>query len=227
MGEEASSVFGRQDYDSALDSLVAQRFTGKESLSVFGRQDGYDGALDSLVAQGFMGEEASSMFGRQGYDGALDSLVAQRFTGEEAPSEKGHRACQGAVNNLINEGVDSRSALSELGICGAADRRKSSTCKYTGCTRAMHSGDFCKHHRPIKAEKSDRCKSCRQVLGVEVKVMGGVCKLCYRMPEATTACKKAMPEKKAAQGECSTPGCKCTRFNGRDICQTCYMRSHM
>jgi len=167
------------------------------------------------------------VFGRQGYDGALDSLVAQRFTGEKAPSEKGHRACQGAVNNLINEGVDSRSASSELGIRGAADHRKSSTYKYTGCTRAMHSGDFCEHHRPIKAEKSDRCKSCRRVLGVEVKVMGGVCKPCYRKPEATTACKKATPEKKAARGECSTPGCKCTRFNGRDICQTCYMRSLM
>jgi hypothetical protein len=47
--------------EATLATLVAQGFTGEEAPSVFGRQ-GYDGALDSLVAQGVDPRRASSEF---------------------------------------------------------------------------------------------------------------------------------------------------------------------
>ena len=72
----------------------------------------------------------------------------------------GCRARQGAVDKLIEEGVDPKKASSELGIIYAANRRKAGTCTYNGCKFAMHSGFLCKHHQPIKAEKSDRYGIC-------------------------------------------------------------------
>jgi hypothetical protein len=59
------------------------------------------------------------------------------------------------------------------------------------------------------------------VLREEVIVRGGVCHPCYQKPEATAARKKAMAEKKAARGECSTPGCTSINHKGRDRCIKC------
>jgi len=70
-----------------------------------------------------------------------------------------------------------------------------------------------------KPEKSDKCRVYERVLGVEVKVRGGVCNPCYKKPEATAARKKATAEKKAARGTCS--GCKGVNNRGRDKCYTC------
>ena len=80
--------------------------------------------------------------------------------------EQGSQIRQCAVNKLINEGVDPKKTSSELAIRNAADHRKSGTCKYTGCHRAMHSADLCHYHQPIKAEKrkSDRCQGCGQLI---------------------------------------------------------------
>jgi hypothetical protein len=41
------------------------------------------------------------------------------------------------------------------------------------------------------------------------------------LPEATAARKIAMAEKKAARGECSTPGCTGLNYRGRDKCERC------
>jgi hypothetical protein len=140
-----------------------------------------------------------------------------------ASSELGHRGCEGVVNNLINEGVDLKTASSELVIHYLANNRKSCNCKFCGgCNKAIYSGEFCDNHQPIKAEKSDRCQSCGRVLGVEMKVTGvGVCNPCYQKPEATAARKKAMAEKKAARGVCSTPGCTGDGHRGRYRCHKC------
>jgi hypothetical protein len=59
------------------------------------------------------------------------------------------------------------------------------------------------------------------VLGVEVKVTGGVCNPCYQKPEAIATRKNATAEKKAARGVCSTPGCTGINQRGRDKCQRC------
>ena len=183
---------------------------------------GREAALASLEAQGYTGEGvASSELSHHGRDGALASLIAQGFTGEgEASSEQGHRRCNSAVNYLIDNGVDPKKASSELSIHYSANCRKSGTCKFLGgCNKAIRSGDFCDNHKPINAEKSDRCRSCGRVLGVEVKVTGGVCNPCYQKPEAIAARKKATAEKKAARGVCSTPGCAGINHRGHDKCQ--------
>jgi len=128
---------------------------------------------------------------------------------------KGRRAHQGALDKLIEEGVDPRSAASVFLIGGAAGHRKAGTCKFLGgCVKAIRTSEFCEDHQPIKAEKSDRCQSSRRLLGVEVKVTGGVCNPCYKKPERTAARKKAMVEKKATRGVCSTPGCTGVNHNG-------------
>ena len=84
-----------------------------------------------------------------------------------------------------------------------------------------YSGELCVHHQPIKAEKSDWCQGCGRVFGVEVRVIGGVCNLCYQKPEEVAARKKITVEKKAARGVCSTPGRAGTNYLGRDKCQRC------
>ena len=85
-----------------------------------------------------------------------------------------------------------------------------------GAILQLNQVGFAKNHQPIKAEKSDRCGSCGRVLGVEMKVIGGVCNPCYNKPEATAAHKKAMAEKKAARGVCSIPGCTDIKDKERD-----------
>jgi hypothetical protein len=101
-----------------------------------------------------------------------------------------------------------------------ANLKKAGTCKFLGgCNKAIKSGELCIDHQPIKAEKSDRCGSCGRVLGVEVKVRGGVCYPCYTKPEATAARKKIMAEKKAVQGLCSTPDSTGINHKGRGKCQ--------
>ena len=187
-----------------------------------GGTKGREAALASLEAQGFTEEgEALSVHARRGYDGTLDSLVAQGYSMEEAPSENGRRAHDGAVNNLINEVVDPKKASSELSIRNAANHRKAGTCKFLGgCNKAIRTGELCKDHQPIKAEKSDRCQSCGRMLGGEMKVTGGVCNPCYQ-PEATAARKKAIAAKKEARGTCSTPGCTVVNHNGHHKCMQC------
>ena len=100
--------------------------------------------------------------------------------------------------------------------------RDSGNCIYPGCTYAIHSGEFCITHNPPKPEKSDKCRVCERVLGVEVKAKGGVCNPCYQKPEAIAARKKATAEKKEARGTCSTLGCKDVNNRGRDKCYTCF-----
>ncbi len=224
----AASELSHRGCNGALDSLEAEGFTREEASYVHGHR-GYDVALDSLVKQGYSMEEAPDEKGRRGYDGALDSLEAEGFTREEASSVKGRQGRNGAVNNLINEGADPKKASTELAIRHAANRREAGTCKFPGgCSKAIRSSEFCDDHQPtkLKAEKSDQCGSCGRVLGVEVRVVGGVCYLCYQKPEAKVARKKAMADKKAARGgDCSTTGCEGSRYIGRDICQTCYRNS--
>ena len=100
--------------------------------------------------------------------------------------------------------------------------RISGNCIYPGCTYAINSGEFCGNHLPPKPGKSDKCRICERVLGVnEKKLVGGVCNPCYKKPEATAARKNATAEKKAARGSCSTPGCDGISNRGRDNCYTC------
>ena len=62
-----------------------------------------------------------------------------------------------------------------------ANLKKAGTCKFLGgCNKAIKSGELCIDHQPIKAEKSDRCGSCGRVLGVEVKVRGGVLSMLHK-----------------------------------------------
>jgi len=104
----------------------------------------------------------------------------------------------------------------------AENRRKSGTCKFLGgCNKAVMSGELCIDHQPIKAEKSDKCRSCGRALGVEVKVTGGVCNPCYCKPEATAARKKSNGGKESCRGVCSTTSCTGINHRGREKCKRC------
>jgi hypothetical protein len=198
---------GHRGREAALDSLEAEGFSREEALREIGLQR-RRGALASLEAQGFTGEggtrSASTELGHRGRDGAQDSLEAKGFTGEGGT--------RSASTELARRGGEALSAII----------RKSGTCKYPGCGYAIVHGQLCiKHYQPIKAEKSDKCWVCERVLGVNEKARGGVCSRCYQKPEATAARKKAMAEKKATRGTCSTPGCKGINFRGQGKCENC------
>ena len=165
---------------------------------------GCETALDSLKAQGFSRKEVLTEFGHRGRDGALASLEAQGFTGEGAASTE-----------LGRRGGEARSAIYRI-------YRISGNCTYSGCTFAISSGEFCGKHNPPKPEKSDTCRVCERVLGVnEKRIVGGVCNPCYHKPEAVATRKKATAEKKATRGTCSTPGCNGINDRGRDKCYSC------
>ena len=71
-------MFGRRGYEGAINSLVVlvQGITREKASSVSGRQ-AYDSAINSLVAQGITREEASSMSGPRAYDSAINSLASE------------------------------------------------------------------------------------------------------------------------------------------------------
>ena len=201
---------------------------------------GIEAAIAILKDEGLTREEASTEIGHRRRRGALASLETQGFTGEggarSASTELGHRGLGGALASLETQGFTGEggtaTASTELGRRGAVERwgkkearinMKSGSCIYPGCPLSIRSGEFCKKHQPHKpiVEKSDKCRSCGQVLGVNVKVIGGVCRSCYDRPEATAARKKATAAKKAARGTCSTPGCDGVNNRGLGKCQTC------
>ena len=189
------------------------------------------GALASLKAQGFTGEGAASTeLGHRGIKAALAILEAEGITRKEALREIGLRRRRGALASLKAQGFMGKggaaSASTELARRGGEARsaiyRKSGNCIYPGCTYAISNGElYINHYQPIKAKKSDKCRVCERVLGVNEKVRGGVCSPCYQKPEAIAARKKATAEKKATRGSCSTPGCKGVNFRGRGKCKNC------
>ena len=198
---------GHRGLETSLAILEAEGFRRKEALREIGLRR-RRGALASLEAQGFTGDggtrSASTELGHHGRGGALASIEAQGFTGEGWT--------RSASTELARRGGEALSAII----------RKSGTCKYPGCGYAIVHGQLCiKHYQPIKAEKSDKCRVCERVLGVNEKSRGGVCSRCYQKPEATAARKKAMAEKKATRGTCSTPGCKGINFRGQGKCENC------
>jgi hypothetical protein len=193
---------------------------------------GREAALASLEAQGFSQEEASTELSHRGRDGALASLEAQGFTGEGvASTELGHRGRDGALASLETQGFTGEGAASTELACRGGEARwggearlainRSGNCIYSGCPFAISSGEFCVTHNPPKEEKSDKCRVCRRVLGMEKRVRGGVCNACYCKPEAKAARKKATTEKKAARGTCSTPSCNGVNIRGRSKCDSC------
>ena len=126
---------------------------------------GREAALDSLVAEGFSREEASSELGHRGRRGALASLERQGFTGEGGTLT--------ASEELASRGGNAYSAI----------YRESGNCSYPGCTYALNSSGFCKHHRPKKPEKSDKCRVFGQVFKGKERVTGGACMPCYQKPD--------------------------------------------
>ena len=239
--KEALRDMGLRRCRGALASLEAQGFTGEggaASASTDLASRGRRGALASLEVQGFTGEggaaSASTKLACRGSGGALASLEAQGFTGEgggaSASTEFVCRGRGGALASLEAQGFTGEggaaSASTELSRRGGEARsaiyRKYGNCIYPGCTYAILHGEFCvKHYQPINAEKSDKCRVCERVVGVNEKVTGGVCSPCYQKPEAIAARKKATAEKKATRGSCSTPGCKGVNFRGRGKCKNC------
>ena len=179
--------------------------------------------LAVLRAQGITFEK----LGRRGREAALDSLVAEGFSREEASTELGHRGRRGALASLERQGFTgeggtltaSEELASRGGWASSAIFRESGNCSYPGCTYAVNSSGFCKHHHPKKTEKSDKCRVCGQVF--QGRIMAGVCNPCYQKPDAVAARKKATAEKKAARGTCSTQGCNRLSHNGRDKCVNC------
>jgi hypothetical protein len=202
---------GRRGCGGALASIEAQGFTeedGTRSASTkFSRRGGkakIEAFVASLEADGITRIEALRAIGLRLRGGALASLEAQGFMG------KGGAAS--ASTELARRGGEARSAI----------YRKSGNCIYPGCTYAISNGElYINHYQPIKAKKSDKCRVCERVLGVNEKVRGGVCSPCYQKPEAIAARKKATAEKKATRGSCSTPGCKGVNFRGRGKCEFC------
>jgi hypothetical protein len=192
--------------------LAEEGFSREEALRAIGKRL-RKGALASLEAQGFTGEDgtrsASTELGHRGRGGALASIERQGFTGEEAASyEFGRR------------GGEARWGRDEARL-----NMKSGSCIYPGCPYAISSGELCMNHQPHKpiVEKSDKCRVCGRVLGVETssRVIGGVCYSCYQKPEAKAARKKVTAAKKDARGTCSTPGCGGVNVRGRGKCGPC------
>jgi hypothetical protein len=196
---------------------------------------GLEASLVILEAEGFSREESLREVGLRRRGGALASLELQGFTGEggarSASSELGHRGRGGALASHELQGFTgeggARSASLELGHCGgeaySAIYRTSGNCIVEGCKKAIKSGEFCKQHRPLKpiVEKSDKCRSCGRVMGVNERVTAGTCQACYCKPEVRDARKKTTAAKKEARGKCSTPGCNRVNDKGRDKCYTC------
>ena len=228
--EELGGFFRDQRWMHMHDVLRGQGMTFHE-LGHRGRR----GALASIEAQGFTGEGAASRElgrrgGERGIEAALAILEDEGFTRKEALRDMGLRRCRGALASLEAQGFTGEggaaSASTELSRRGGEARsaiyRKYGNCIYPGCTYAILHGEFCvKHYQPINAEKSDKCRVCERVVGVNEKVTGGVCSPCYQKPEAIAARKKATAEKKATRGSCSTPGCKGVNFRGRGKCKNC------
>jgi hypothetical protein len=208
-------TLGRRGGEASIEAIVAileaEGFTRIEGLRALGHQL-RGGSLASLEAQGFTGEggtaSASTELGHRGRGGSLASLEAQGFTGEggarSASWELGHR------------GGEARSGI----------YRTSGNCIVEGCNKAINSGEFCKQHQPIKpiVEKSDKCRSCGRVIGVNERVRGGVCNSCYSKPEARDVRKKTKAATNAARGTCNTPGCKRVNDKGRDKCKKCWRK---
>ena len=196
---------------------------------------GIEASLAILEAQGFSREEALREIRLRRRRGALASLEAQGFTGEggarSAATELGHRSRGGALASLEAQGFTgeggAESASTEFGRRGgeahgeyARRNMKSGSCIYPGCPYSIYSGEFCKNHQPHKpiVEKSDKCRVCGQVLGVETRVVGGACNACYQKPEAVAARKKVTAAKKDTRGTCTTPRCGNVNVKGRDKC---------
>ena len=225
---------GHRRRRGALASLKAQGFTGEGAASTELGHRGIKAALAILEAEGITRKEALREIGLRRRRGALASLKAQGFTGEggaaSASTELSCRGRGGALASLEAQGFMGKggaaSASTELARRGGEARsaiyRKSGNCIYPGCTYAISNGElYINHYQPIKAKKSDKCRVCERVLGVNEKVRGGVCSPCYQKPEAIAARKKATAEKKATRGSCSTPGCKGVNFRGRGKCEFC------
>ena len=231
--EELTGFFRDQRWMHMHAVLRSQEIT----LEELGRQ-GREAALDTLEEEGFSREEASTELGHRGRGGVLASLEAQGFTGEDgtrsASTELGHRGRGGSLASLEAQGFTgkggARSASWELGHCGgeasSAIYRTSGNCIVEGCNKAINTGEFCKQHRPIKpaVEKSDKCRSCGRVIGVNERVRRGVCNSCYCKPEARDARKKTKAATNAARGTCNTPGCKRVNDKGRDKCNACWRK---
>ena len=206
--EEQGRRGGEASIEAIVASLEADGFTRIEALREIGLRLRGE-SLASLEAQGFTGEDgtatASTELGRRGRGGALASREAQGVTGEGGAAS--------ASYELSRRGGETS---------GENRRRnmKCGSCIYPGCKYSINTGEFCKQHRPIKpvVEKSDKCRVCGRVLGMEKRVRGGVCNACYCKPEAKAARKKATAEKKVARGTCSTPGCNGINDRGRDKC---------
>jgi hypothetical protein len=207
---------GHQGREAALASLERQGYTGEDGAAsastAFGRRGGeasIEAIVASFVADGFTRIEALRAIGLRLRGGALASLEAQGFTGEggtaSASSELGRRG------GVVKLSVEARINM------------KSGTCKYPGCLYSISTGELCINHQPEKPEKTDKCRVCGRVFGVETssRVRGGVCNVCYNKPEAKAARKKAMTAKKDSRGTCSTPGCGGVNVRGRGKCGPC------
>ena len=97
--------------------------------------------------------------------------------------------------------------------CYATIYRKADLCKFLdGCKKAIRSGEFCGDHQPTKpiVEKSDNCRSCGRELGVEVRVVLGVCYACYQKPAAKEARKRRWRRRKMLEEHAPhrVAGCK-------------------
>jgi hypothetical protein len=237
----ASTELARRGRGGALASLYAQGYTGEDGTATasteFGRRGGVASIeaaiLVSLEADGITRIEALREIGHRLRRGALTSLEAQGYTGEDgtatASTELARRGRGGALASLYAQGYTGEdgtaTASTEIGrrggVATSAIYRKSGDCSRPGCTYAIHSGDFCKHHQPKKKKKSDKCRDCGRVFVPKEKVRVGVCNACYCKPHARAARKKATAAKKDTRGTCSTPGCGRIRDRGTDKCCNC------
>ena len=183
----ASTEFSRRGGKARIEAIVASLEADGFTRNVVLREIGIrlrGGALASLYTQGFTGEggtrTASTELGHRGRGGALASLYTKGFTGVGGAAS--------ASTELARRGGEANSA-----IC-----RKSGDCAYAGCTLAIATGSFCKHHQPKKTEKSDKCRDCGRVFVAKERVRAGVCYLCYKKPETVAIRTKATAEKNAA-----------------------------
>jgi hypothetical protein len=196
-----------------------------EELAGFYRDQRWMHMHDVLRSQGITFQE----LGHRGIEAALAILEAEGITRKEALREIGERRRRGALASLEAQGFTGEggaaSASTELGRMGgvaySAIYRVSGNCAYTGCTRAISHGEFCRNHIPPKPAKSDKCRVCGRMIVANELVRGGACKSCYSNPEAVAARKKVTAQKKATRGTCSTPGCKRINDRGRDKCYSC------
>ena len=164
----------KKHFSSAKQSALTE-FTSRGGVASIEAQ------LAILETEGFTRIEALRAIGLRRRGGALASLEAQGFTGEGGALS--------ALTELARRGGEAKSAI----------YRKAGNCIVEGCKKAILSGEFCKEHQPNKpiVEKSDKCRSCGRVIGVNDRVVGGVCYSCYYKPEAVATRKKAAAKKKS------------------------------